>query len=260
MASKQIYSAVVLYLIFSQVISTTTADFDDTYNSDSYTSGGYCSGSPSSSLNLGDGCSMSDDCSTVTCNMNFADQQITFKLEVNKCDDPVSATASMNVPDLGITWSHTYTSNDIVAVPGFTVSLPSIFSAGVYVQVDLSDDGSNINMKVKLLAGGEIAGQSAYPIKVTVLDGDLPISTDDCGIFGWWLDLSDFLKAAVIIGPIIFLVIIITCCCCCCGCCGNCCRSSPSTAGPVIVTPGAPAVMATNVKSTVPMRRLVEEA
>ena len=80
------------------------------------------------------------------------------------------------------------------------------------------------------------------------------------GIFGWWLDLSDFLKAAVIIGPIIFLVIIITCCCCCCGCCGNCCRSSPSTAGPVIVTPGAPAVMATNVKSTVPMRRLVEEA
>ena len=68
--------------------------------------------------------------------------------QVNKCDDPVSATASMNVPDLGITWSHTYTSNDIVAVPGFTVSLPSIFSAGVYVQVDLSDDGSNINMKV----------------------------------------------------------------------------------------------------------------
>ncbi|XP_068732609.1 uncharacterized protein [Montipora capricornis] len=138
MASKQIYSAVVLFLIFSQVISTTTADF----------SRGYCSGSPSSRINLGDGCSMSDDCSTLTCNMNFADQQIiTFKLEVKKCDDPVSVTASMNVPDLDITWSHSYTSNDIVAVPGFTVSLPSIFSAGVYVQVDLSDDGSNINMK-----------------------------------------------------------------------------------------------------------------
>ena len=68
--------------------------------------------------------------------------------QVKKCDDPVSVTASMNVPNLDITWSHSYTSNDIVAVPGFTVSLPSILSAGVYVQVDLSDDGSNINMKV----------------------------------------------------------------------------------------------------------------
>ncbi|XP_068732604.1 uncharacterized protein [Montipora capricornis] len=191
---------------------------------------------------------MSDDCSTLTCNMNFADQQIiTFKLEVKKCDDPVSVTASMNVPDLDITWSHSYTSNDIVAVPGFTVSLPSIFSAGVYVQVDLSDDGSNINMKVKLLAGGEIFGQSVYPIKVAVLDGDLPISTDDCGIFGWWFDLSGVLKAAVILGPIIFLAIMLLLFC-------RCCKSRPSNRGVVIATRVAPAVIATNVNRTVQIR------
>ena len=54
----------------------------------------------------------------------------------------------MDVPDLGVTWSHTYTSDDIIEVPGFTVSLPSIFSAGVYVQVGLTDNGDRLHLKV----------------------------------------------------------------------------------------------------------------
>ena len=54
----------------------------------------------------------------------------------------------MDVPDLGVTWSHTYTSDDIIEVPGFTVSLPSIFSAGVYVQVGLTDNGDQLHLKV----------------------------------------------------------------------------------------------------------------
>ena len=54
----------------------------------------------------------------------------------------------MDVPDLDITWSHTYTSDDIVAVPGFTVSLPPLFSLGVYVQVGLTNNGDNVHLKV----------------------------------------------------------------------------------------------------------------
>ena len=53
----------------------------------------------------------------------------------------------MNVPDLRVTWSHAYTSDDIIKVPGFTVSLPSIFSAGVYVQVQLKDNGDRLHLK-----------------------------------------------------------------------------------------------------------------
>ena len=56
----------------------------------------------------------------------------------------------MDVQDLGVTWSHTYTSDDIIEVPGFTVSLPSIFSAGVYVQVGLTDNGDNLYLKVSI--------------------------------------------------------------------------------------------------------------
>ena len=69
----------------------------------------------------------------------------------------MTVTAFMDVPDLDITWSHTYTSDDIIAVPGFTVSLPSVFSAGVYVQiVDLTNNGDNLNLKVSALVKNSI--------------------------------------------------------------------------------------------------------
>ena len=54
----------------------------------------------------------------------------------------------MDVPDLSITWSHTYTSDDIVAVPGFTTSFPSLFSTGVYVQVALTPKGKELRLTV----------------------------------------------------------------------------------------------------------------
>ena len=54
----------------------------------------------------------------------------------------------MEVPDLLISWSHTYTSDDIVAVPGFTTSLPSFLSAGVYVQVALTPNDDKLRLTV----------------------------------------------------------------------------------------------------------------
>ncbi|XP_020602955.1 uncharacterized protein LOC110041976 [Orbicella faveolata] len=153
-------------LVFSQLISSTAVD-------------ALCS--TGSRKTLSDGCTISDDCSTITCKMDFVDKPITFKLKVNKCDDPVSVTATMDVPDLHITWSHTYTSDDIVAVPGFTASLPSFFSAGVYVQVAVTPKSDELRLTVKLLAGGEFLGKGVYPVKATVMEGDLPINTNDCG-------------------------------------------------------------------------------
>ena len=57
----------------------------------------------------------------------------------------------MDVPDLFITWSHTYTSDDIVEVPGFTVSVPSVVSAGVYVQVGITPEGDELRVTVGAL-------------------------------------------------------------------------------------------------------------
>jgi len=189
--------------------------------------------------------------------MDFVEKPITFKLKVNKCDEPVTVTASMDVSDLDITWSHTYTSDDTIEVPGFSASLSSIgFSAGVYVQVGLTDNGDRLHLKVNLLAGAKYLGDGTYPVKATVMKGDLPISTDDCGIFGWWYNMDDIAKAAVIGGPILGIIFFIILCYCC------CCRSRSSSQGAVIMAPGgAPApVMVTSTNTNVPMRPLVNEA
>lgn len=264
-ASGTILTKGFLILLFSRLIFTTSADFSD-QNSDSDwgdqtiydDDDGSCG-----STTLGDGCSMSDDCSTITCQTNFVNKPITLKLKVNKCDDPVSVTASMDVPDLYISWSHTYTSDDIVEVPGFTASVPGLpISAGVYVQVSLTPNGDKLEITVKLLAGSKVWQDGFYPVKLPVIDGKLPINTNACGILALWYDMNDIERGAVVGGSILLLIIFISCCCCCCGCCG-CCKSSPPNQGTVFVQPTVglgPPVMATSTKTTVPMQPFVNEA
>ncbi|XP_078381670.1 uncharacterized protein LOC144664428 isoform X5 [Oculina patagonica] len=237
-SSRYTLATGVFILVLSQLISSNTA-------------GGSCS--TGSRRTLDNGCSISADCSTITCKMDFVDEPITFKLKVNKCDDPVSVTASMDVPDLFITWSHTYTSDDIEEVPGFTASVPGVVSAGVYVQVGLTSNDDELRLTVKLLAGGEILGKAFYPVKVTVMEGDLPINTNDCGDFAWWHGISDAGMGAMIGGSILFVIIMIIVCCCCCCCC---CSSSPNNQRTIIVQPAVgigPAVIATSTNTSMPM-------
>lgn len=206
---------------------------------------------------------MSDDCSTITCKTNFVEKPITLKLKVNKCDDPISVTASMDVPDLYISWSHTYTSDDIIKVPGFTASVPVLpISAGVYVQVSLTPNGDELKLTVKLLAGGQVGDEGVYPVKLPVIDGNLPINTNACGILALWYNMNDMERGAVVGGSILVLIILISTCCCCCGCCG-CCKPARPNHGTVFIQPPVsvgPPVMATSTKTTVPMQPFVNEA
>ena len=49
----------------------------------------------------------------------------------------------MDVPDLDTTWSHTYSGGEKIPVPGFSVSV-----GGVYVQIDLTNNGDTLHLKV----------------------------------------------------------------------------------------------------------------
>ena len=64
----------------------------------------------------------------------------------------------MDVPDLDITWSKTYTSDDIVEVPGFTTSLPG-FSAGVYVQVEFTNNDNTDQLRLKVSTSCKVYGR-----------------------------------------------------------------------------------------------------
>ncbi|KAL9965748.1 hypothetical protein ACROYT_G029590 [Oculina patagonica] len=122
---------------------------------------------------LADGCSISSDCDTVKCEMEFVKKQITFKLKVNKCsNDKASVTTTMEVPSLRINWTDTFFKDGIKAVPGFNdfnVSLPSVNSSGVYVQVRISEnDDKQLHLKVDFLAGGADLGKKIFPVNRTV--------------------------------------------------------------------------------------------
>ena len=52
----------------------------------------------------------------------------------------------MDVPDLDITWSHTYSGGEKIAVPGFSVSV-----GGVYVQIDLTNNGDTLSVGVAVV-------------------------------------------------------------------------------------------------------------
>ncbi|KAL9965749.1 hypothetical protein ACROYT_G029591 [Oculina patagonica] len=127
----------VFILVLSQVISSVAAETAKL--------NGTCDGSVKT---LANGCSISSDCSTIKCEMKFVEMPIIFKLKVNKCGDKVSATTTVEVPDLHITWSHVYTSNEIVQVPGFTTSFHGIIDTGVFVQVELSPIDDKLHVTV----------------------------------------------------------------------------------------------------------------
>lgn len=118
------------------------------------------------------GCSISEDRGTITCNMTFVDHPITMDLKVNKYDDPVSITASMDVPDLQISWSHTFSFSDTQEVSGRN-------SSGVYVQVQLTQKSDDLRLNVKLLARGKTSGQDPHPTEVTVVEGNFLLKSDE---------------------------------------------------------------------------------
>ncbi|XP_078381681.1 uncharacterized protein LOC144664439 [Oculina patagonica] len=152
----------VFILVLSQVISSVAAETAKL--------NGTCDGSVKT---LANGCSISSDCSTIKCEMKFVEMPIIFKLKVNKCGDKVSATTTVEVPDLHITWSHVYTSNEIVQVPGFTTSFHGIIDTGVFVQVELSPIDDKLHVTARVLAGTKVLGKGDFPVKVTVIEGDL---------------------------------------------------------------------------------------
>ena len=59
---------------------------------------------------------------------------------INTCEEPVTVTVKIEVPDDDLSWSNTFASGKQVAVPGFSVNT----SAGVYVGVDMKPDDDDV--------------------------------------------------------------------------------------------------------------------
>ena len=72
-----------------------------------------------------------------------------LSVNINKCENPKSLEVRVRVLQLGLDWSNTFVSGDIITVPGFPFTREGIVSAEVYVKVELDEsDDSKLKMKV----------------------------------------------------------------------------------------------------------------
>ena len=98
---------------------------------------------------LGAACDVQEDCSNINCNNTFEGQPVFLSVNINKCENPKSLEVRVRVLQLGLDWSNTFVSGDIITVPGFPFTREGIVSAEVYVKVELDEsDDSKLKMKV----------------------------------------------------------------------------------------------------------------
>ena len=57
-------------------------------------------------------------------------------------------TIDVKVDKENVAWSDVFTSGDEVAVPGLTYDVANLAEVGLYVKVELADEGGKLNLEV----------------------------------------------------------------------------------------------------------------
>ena len=94
-------------------------------------------------------CTISSDCLTITCSLAFAGQGVKLKFTINKCDNPVSLTAGVEVPTLNVKWSHKLRTGARIAIPGYSVNL-GVIEGGVFLVVKIYPKRGKLALKVRM--------------------------------------------------------------------------------------------------------------
>ncbi|XP_067016249.1 uncharacterized protein [Acropora muricata] len=99
------------------------------------------------------GCTISEDCLHLTCSMKIVRKDISLRVKLNRCAEPVTVTIDVKVESENLEWSHVFTSGVEVPVPRLTYNLGFIGKAGLYVKVELTDKDGKLTLQA-LFAGG----------------------------------------------------------------------------------------------------------
>ncbi|XP_067057930.1 uncharacterized protein [Acropora muricata] len=170
-------------------------------------------------------CTITEDCLQLTCSKKEFDKEISLKVKVNRCEEPVTVTIDVKVEN--VEWSHVFTSGDELPVPGLTVSAGGIAKAGLYVKVELQEGDGKLTLKVFLEAKVKIGSVGLGP-SIELVSKQLPIQTAYCGLVRWWYDKNTAVRISVTITFLLVALFVITfgCFCGCCCCCKPCKKRS----------------------------------
>ncbi|XP_068687039.1 uncharacterized protein [Montipora foliosa] len=156
------------------------------------------------------GCRITEDSVKITCENTYFGKDMVVTSKVNRCDDPVTATITVQDKNGDTDWTHVFTSGSDVAIPGMSYS-----GAGLFIKVALIPENGKLALKVSLLT--EVGIISVPPIQLFSLK--LPISTEYCGFVRWWQQRNSAERIALVIAFLIAVLSVITGCCFCCCCC-----------------------------------------
>ena len=92
-------------------------------------------------------CSISDDCLNLKCVISFAGKRAAMEFVLSKQCNPLSLTASIQVPAARVNWRYKLVSGKLVQLPGFGFKKGAI-NGGVFVKVVLQPAGEEMKLKV----------------------------------------------------------------------------------------------------------------
>ena len=103
-------------------------------------------------LSLGGKCDVSDFCSKITCEARVQGKSATIIFQVNRCDDPLTATVTIKSPGFAVDWSHTFKDGDVIKLPMDHV-IPGELSeiaafSSISLKVGLKKQGEKLHFKV----------------------------------------------------------------------------------------------------------------
>lgn len=170
-------------------------------------------------------CSITGDCSQITCSTNYGGKTSTLKVTINRCDEPVTVTINVKVKEDDVDWTHVFTSGDKLAVPGLSIKVQNLIKAGLFIKTTIEPKDNILTLKVALEGGAKLGSVSLFP-GLTLIEQELPLSTDYCGFVRWWDDRNTAERISLIVASLLVALSIISGCFCCgCCCCCRCCRN-----------------------------------
>lgn len=99
------------------------------------------------SMDLPRDCTITSDCSQITCSTSLGGESSSLTVTINRCDEPVTVTIHVKVSgEENIDWTHVFTSGEELPVPGLKEA--KIFGAELYIKTSIETKDDTLTLKV----------------------------------------------------------------------------------------------------------------
>ncbi|KAK2566643.1 hypothetical protein P5673_009303 [Acropora cervicornis] len=189
---------------------------------------------------LGGSCRVRDFCSKVTCVAHVRKKQVRITFQINRCEQPLTATVTFKSHGFSVDWSYTFKDGDVIKLPQDDKRLSYVGKLTISLKLELMGDADeSLNRQ----------------FHTTPLDGQMLLSSNYCGFSAWFSRQPQYIKILIITGPVLALICFFLFAAC--GCCNCWKRRAPAR---LQVNIPSHRLQISPVKNKLPRQRLINEA